>query len=591
MTKARSAILCLLSAVLCPVVAQAAPVPKVRFVPQPALAITGFWADRLDRLERVWIPHCWKRLGVHGGAFERNLAEATMLALERHPERKDLADILERFLKDDISRQQPDGYVGRCTPHYVDYGRHELYGQGYFIEAAVRHMTFTKGRDRRYFDAAIRLADHLDSVFGPPPKRTWTDGHPGVEKALLTLADAVECWDGVGKGTRYAELARYFIRHQSDIPEYRHTYCQSHEPAVEMKEAVGHAVRGTYFYTGMAGSAWRCGDAALASAARRVFESAIDRKGYITGGVGGQWAGEAFGPDWSLPNARAYLEGCAGCGLYDWCTEMAMLDGLDRSEDVRERVVYNNLLGTFSEDFSCYAYQNPPACANPRYPWHTLPCCVGNVPRVLEDFKNRMYAVSPDGGTLYLNHFIASTDGEVEVGGTRVRLALATDYPFDGKVTLTLTAERPVAFKLRVRQPNRTESALYTAEPAVPHGYREFEVALMRQGEGALPTKTIHFELPMPLQRVTCDARVKANRGLVAWQQGPIVYAWEGKGFKQRVPYYARLNHGGPSRVWMLADGTVPTAETESGDWFRNTGCPLDASNRKVTTSCFLKER
>ena len=101
----------------------------------------------------------------------------------------------------------------------------------------------------------------------------------------------------------------------------------------------------------------------------------------------------------------------------------------------------------------------------------------------------------------------------------------------------------------------------------------------------------MRFELPMPLQRVTCDGRVAANLGLVAWQQGPIVYAWEGEHFKMRVPYYARLNHGGPSRVWMPADGTVPTAETESGDWFRNTGCPLDVSNRKVTTSCFLKER
>ena len=561
-----------------------APEPKVRYVPQPGLRISGFWADKLDKLEQVWIPHCWKRLGVHGGAFQRNLAEATMLALERHPERKDLADLLERFVRDDISRQQPDGYVGHCNPRYADYGRHEFYGQGYFIEAAVRHMEFTKGRDRRYFDAAIRLGDHLDSVFGPPPKRTWTDGHPGVEKALLALADAVDRWDGAGNGAKYAELARYFILHQSDIPEYRHKYCQSHEPAVQMKEAVGHAVRGTYFYAGMAGAAWRCGDAALAAAVKRVFANAIDRKGYITGGVGGQWAGEAFGPDWSLPNARAYLEGCAGCGMYDWCTEMARLCGMGRFEDVRERVTYNNLLGTFSEDFARYAYQNPPACANPRYPWHTLPCCVGNVPRVLEDFKNRMYAVSSDGRTLYLNHFMASTGGEATVGGVRVRLELATDYPDDGKVELKMSAERPVSFTLRVRQPNRAESKLYVAEPATPHGYRAFEVKLENES-------TVRFELPMPLQRVTCDERVEANRGLTAWQQGPIVYAWEGEGFKTRVPYWRRLNNGGSSRVWMPADGSVPTAETESGDWFRNTGCPLDADNRKVTTSCFLKER
>ena len=83
--------------------------PKLRYVPQPGLRISGFWADKLDKLEQAWIPHCWKRLGVRGGAFQRNLAEATMLALERHPERKDLADILDRFVADDISRQQPDG--------------------------------------------------------------------------------------------------------------------------------------------------------------------------------------------------------------------------------------------------------------------------------------------------------------------------------------------------------------------------------------------------------------------------------------------------------------------------------------------------
>ena len=95
--------------------------PKVRFVPQPDLKISGFWADRLDKLESAWIPHCWKRLGVRSGAFQRNLAEATMMALERHPDRKDLADILARFVASDVAAQRPDGYVGKYDPHYVDY--------------------------------------------------------------------------------------------------------------------------------------------------------------------------------------------------------------------------------------------------------------------------------------------------------------------------------------------------------------------------------------------------------------------------------------------------------------------------------------
>lgn len=560
------------------------PRPQMEFVPQPGLELTGFWGDALDKLETAWLPHCWKKLGGTMNGLQRNLAEATMLALERHPDRADLARALERWIEKDIAAQKPDGYVGRCEPHYVEFHAHELYGQGYFLEAAVRHMAFTHGRDRRYFDAAKRLADFLASVFDPPPKRTFTDGHPGVEKALLTFADAVDRWDGPGKGAPYAALARYFLRHQSDLPEYRSEYCQSHVPATEMAEAVGHAVRGTYFYAGMAGAAWRCGDADLAVAVRRIFDNAIDRKEYLTGGVGGRWERESFAPDWSLPNETGYLEGCAGCGMYDWCTEMARLDGLGRWEDVRERVVYNNLLGVFSEDFTRYSYQNPTAAANVRHPWHTLPCCVGNVPRVLEDFKNRMYAVDPGGETLYLIHFIASKGGRATVRGVDLRLDLETDYPAGGAVRLTVTAAAPVDFDLCIRHPDRTESALYRADPPVEHGWRRRRVSV-----GTSPA-TVDVVLPLPLQRVTCDGRVKDNEGLVAWQQGPLVYAWEGEGFKTRVPYYRRMNGAGPSRVWLPTDGRADSAATVEGRWFRNTGCPVDAVGRKVEKAFFLEK-
>lgn len=560
--------------------------PIVEFVPQPQLQLKGFWAEKLDLLEKNWIPHCWKKLGVKAGAFQRNLAEATMLALERHPERGDLADILERYIQTELAAQAPDGYVGRRNPRYQDFNHHEFYGQGYFLETAVRHLEFTRGRDRRFFEAGKRLVDHLDATFGPSPKRTWTDGHPGLEKALLTFGDALERWDGAGAGRRAYELARYFIRHQHDVPENRHSYCQSDVPATQMKEACGHAVRATYFYAGLTGTALRCDDEELKASAARLFSSAVDRKQFLTGGVGARWSGEAFGKDFSLGNERAYAEGCAACGMYDWCTEKSRLSGVDRPEAVRERLMYNALLGVFSEDFTSFSYQNPPASSMPRSPWHTLPCCSGNVPRVLEDYKNRMYAVSPMTNRLHLLHFIASTGGEVVIGGVRVGLDLETDYPRDGKMKLRISSSKPVAFDLVVREPNRTESALYLAEPMVSAKGRMFRVELT-QARGC--HAEVAFELPMPVQKVTCAGLVTANRGLVAEQQGPLVTSFEGPDFSRRVPYYARLNRGGACRVWLPADGSPISNRETDGDFFRGTGQPLDAAGRKRPKMKFLE--
>ena len=559
----------------------------LRFVPQPRMTLKGFWAEKLDLLERNWMPHCWRKLGVRKGAFQDNLAEASMLALERHPERKDLADAVEKVLADELADQSPDGYVGRFKDNrYADWTKHEFYRQGYFLEAAVRHMDWTQGRDRRWFDAGRRLVDHLDATFGPAPKRTWTDGHPGLEKALLTFADAQERWEGPGAGRRAVDLARHFILHQHDIPELRHAFCQSDEPATRMKEVRGHAVRATYFYAAMAGVAARGGDRDLAAAANRLFANAIDRKSLLTGGVGARWAGEAFGHDYSLGNERAYAEGCAACGMYDWCTEMTRLKGVGRAEDVRERLMYNVLLGVFSSDFTCFAYQNPPASATARQPWHSLPCCSGNVPRVLEDYKNRMYAVSADGARLHLLHFLASTGGAAVVAGVPVTLDLETDYPRSGAMKLVVTSERPVAFDLEVRFPDRAESALYLAEPVVDSRSRVFAVTNAPANGNR---SELAFELPMPVQKVTCAGLASANRGLVAEQRGPLVTAFEGTNFSVRVPYHDRLNRGGASRVWLPADGAAAPASCVEGDFFRGTGQPIDAKGRKIPKTAFLQ--
>lgn len=546
--------------------------PAVRFLPQPSMEIGGFWGAKLDLLEKNWLPHAGELILKEDrlGPMRCNFVEALCLALERHPNDAKLRELLAICVTRDLAMQQKDGYVGSTEPRYTNLDSHEFYLHGYFLEAAARYTDFTNGEDLRYFAAGKRLADHLDATFGPAPKRTWTNGHPGLEKALMTFSDCVRRHGDAASADRYAKLSQYFMRHQFDIPELRRDYAQSDVPATEMSDPHGHAVRATYFYTGLAGAGWRCDDAELAASSRRIFDRMVDRKWYLSGGVGAKWIWEAFDGDYELTNGRGYSEGCASCGVYDWCTELTQLDGPGRTEDVRERLMYNELLGVFDANFTHYAYPNPMHGESLRYSWHTIPCCVANVPRVLEDYKNRMWALGKDGKTLYLNHFLESRYGEATINGVNVRLDLHTRYPADGKLNISFRAKESVAFDLMVRFPNRAESALYTAEPSVESGYKRYPVSISCSG-----LASVTVELPMPLQRITCDERVAANRGQVAWQQGPLVYAWEGADLTTRVPYCDRLNHGGLSFVWKPADGSRPDTTLEDVPWPNGGGNPI----------------
>jgi len=564
-------------------------------VPQQEVKVGGYWRTEFRKLSMEWIPHCIQMMEKGGrgeellnlvataeinagkppsvkfkgcpwsDAYPYNTAEAICLALEVDPGNDEawrknqdfLRGKLEEMIKLFLAAQEPSGYIHsfhalRKQAHFTKINDHEFYVMGYFIEMGVAHMRMTKGKDRRLFDAAKRCADHLDSVFGPAPKRTWMNGHAGIEYAFLRLADACEKWDGKGKGEKYAKLAQFFVRNQHVIHQQTKkaahvlggAYNQSERPAVEMKEATGHAVRACYFYTAMAGIASRLDDQPLKAASDKIFENAIDRKAYITGAVGGNPHGEAFGPDYWIP-VWGYCEACAACGMSFWCVERHAAGAGAITEDVRERLLYNAVGGAVSEDGRNFLYRNPPNGSERHYPWHGCPCCVGNIPRTLFALKDTMYSFTRDGKTLYVDHFV-DAESTITLGGKTYHVKMATAYPNGGSVTLDI-APKP-DFAVTVRFPNRTESKLYTATPAVEHGYRTIAPSVSDWPDGV----RYSWSLPMPLQAVKAIDKVEDCRGRTATQRGPVVYAWEGAWGDERVPFSRRLVHGGFSAVWKL---------------------------------------
>ncbi|MGW8267940.1 MAG: glycoside hydrolase family 127 protein [Longimicrobiales bacterium] len=539
------------------------------------------WNQRVRALIVNWIPHCIDMInrddlelgpggmdnfieaakalreephGVHKGyvfsnAWVHQTVESMSLALmvdaEGDPEilaaQEKFRATLDDWIPKILAAQHPDGYLqtaftlraeedmerwpDRWTPE--GRGRHEGYVAGYFIESAINHHVMSGGQDTRLYDAAKKLADCWADHIGPPPKQEWFDGHQEMEQALVRFGRYVNDVEGPGSGSRYIQLARFLLDCRRDGSEYD----QSHLPSVQQYEAVGHAVRAVYQYSAVADVALETGDVDYLSAARSLWDSIVHKKYYVTGGVGSGETSEGFGPEYSLRN-NAYCESCSSCGEIFFQSKMNRLYKEGKYADLYEETLYNALFGSTDLEARHYYYDNPLDANVPRYQWHTCPCCVGNIPRTLLMLPTWMYAKGPDG--LYVNLFIGSTATVEGVAGTDVEVVQETEYPWEGRVSITLNPRESRTFSVRIRVPNRMVSDLYRAtpevggissmavngspiDPVVERGY----AVITRQWKAG---DTIVLEMPLEVQRVRADERIEADRGRVALKYGPLVY-------------------------------------------------------------------
>ncbi|HTR29860.1 MAG TPA: beta-L-arabinofuranosidase domain-containing protein [Puia sp.] len=490
---------------------------------------------------------------------------------------------LERWIPIILSAQEADGYLqtaytlrdtakwhNRWTPE--SRGNHEGYTAGYFIESAINHYTLTEGRDRRLYDAAKRLAGCWVANIGPG-KRVWSDGHQEMEQALVRFGRFVNDVEGQGRGDSYIRLAKFLLDSRGGGDEYD----QSQTRVQEQYQAVGHAVRATYTYSGMADIAAEMHDVDYQSAVMSLWDNMVNRKYYITGGIGSGETSEGFGPDYSLRN-DSYCESCSSCGLifFEYKMNLAYHDA--RYADLYEETLYNALLGSLNLDGTDFYYTNALSTAQPRYAWHSCPCCVGNIPRTLLMMPTWTYVRGDDG--IYVNLFVGSTIRVGSVAGTRLEMIQKTGYPWKPEVSITVNPASPSTFTVYVRVPNRRTSELYTTQPAVD-GLKSISV----NGEPVTPAivhgyavirrqwkkgDRIDLVLPMQIQRVTADPRIAADSGRVALRYGPLIYNVEAA---DNPSIGARIGDAPLKLVW--ADDLLGGVMTIRGQWAD--GTPLIA--------------
>ena len=555
----------------------------VRPVPFTEVKLSDvFWAPRLETNRTVSVPYALK-MNEETGRVDNFRKAAHLLAGPYKGKRYNDSDVykamegaaytlllhpdpaLEKTLDDLVAligkAQEPDGYL--YTTRTVDPKNpapgagperwsnlrvsHELYNVGHMYEAAVAHFLATGKRS--FLDIATKNAGLLLRTFGSGPgQRRGFPGHQEIEIGLAKLYR-------VSGNRAYLDLAKFFLDerghyhqgpyHSKDDPFSVYDseeYMQNHKPVLEQDEAVGHAVRAMYMYSGMADVAALGGYPEYVSAIDRLWENVVGEKMYLTGGVGSQGVVEGFGKNYELPN-NAYAETCAAIGNALWNQRLFLLHGDSKYVDVMEQVMYNGLLSGVSLSGDRFFYQNPLESAGryQRSPWFEVACCPPNMTRFLPSLPGYVYATKDD--TVFINLFAGST-ARVEVNRTKVVLAQDTRYPWDGKVKITVSPEGGTGdFEIAVRIPG------WARNEAVPGGLYRFldrndEKPVLRvngKSVGLDPASgyarvrrswkvgdVIELSLPMPVRRVVASELVAADGGMVALQRGPILFCAEG---------------------------------------------------------------
>ncbi|MCL1792683.1 MAG: glycoside hydrolase family 127 protein [Oscillospiraceae bacterium] len=458
---------------------------------------------------------------------------------------ENLESLIDSIVDDIVSGQTPEGYFNsyyqtvELSNRFTNRNNHELYCAGHLIEGAVAYKKAT-GKDA-FLGAMCRYADYINDVFTDPArnKNYVTPGHEEIELALVKLYSET-------KKQKYLYLSKFFIDMRGTLDDEKKTfgewasehYAQDHLPIAEQATAEGHSVRCLYMFSGAADIAKQFGDEKLKKACETVFENIVNKRMYVTGGIGGNYSGEAFSCDYDLPNELAYTETCASIAMVFFCQRMFLLTGEKKYIDVAELQIYNTVMAGLSLHGDRFFYCNPlevhpdrrdyfasirnsqfaPEYERPEY--FACSCCPPNVIRLISSFGQYMYHIDENekNDKIYVNLYNNS-----EFCRNGVKIVQETDYPANGKIEIKVFAKRPV--NILLRKPGWCKSYKFENN-GLPYETDEegyINVAIGQSGE-----YEFSLDLEMPVTELYANPKVHYCAGRVAVKRGPVVYCAEG---------------------------------------------------------------
>jgi DUF1680 family protein len=536
----------------------------------------GFWADRFANCRDVMVPNLWRVMkGTEPSQFYHNFLIAAGRAEGKHrgpawndgdfykwleaaaavhavTQDKELDRIMDEVIPVIAAAQRGDGYLHTPTlirarngdpdaRPFRDRLDFEAYNLGHLMTAACVHHRAT-GKTT-LLDVARKAADFLARTFRTPTPELARNAvcpahYMGVVELYRTTHDP-----------RYLDLARTLIDLR-DLAVDGTDDNQDRIPFRRQNEAVGHAVRANYLYAGAADVFAETGDRTLLRPLLAVWEDLVTHKMAITGACGALFDGaspdgakdqksiarvhQAYGRNYQLPQSTAHNETCAAIGNALWNWRMLQVTGEARFADVLELVLYNALPAGISLDGTRFFYTNTlrqldtmPAdlrWSRRREPFISCFCCPPNVVRTIAEAG--AYAYGRSGDRVWVHLYGGNTLDTRLDDGSRLALSQETDYPWDGRVRITVRSAPPRDCSLLLRVPGwaRGASLRLNGRPAQdrlePGTYHEVRRS-WSSGD------VLELTLPMPVRLMQAHPLVEEARNQVAVQRGPVVYCAE----------------------------------------------------------------
>lgn len=531
-----------------------------------AVSITdGFWADRLQVNRERTLAHGAEQLEASGAIGNlRRAATAQGVPVGGYRGGDDDAGVTFPFLDSDVYKwlegvgwelgrapdallrakadevidlieraQAEDGYLGSYVTllglhpfHDLAWG-HELYCVGHLAQAAIA-WSRSLGDDR-LLRVAGRAVARIEAELGEGG-RDGVDGHPQIEMALVELYRLTGEMHYLAFAERQIGLRGHGLLGRG---RFGAGYWQDLLPVRAAPTVSGHAVRQVYLDAGAVDVATETGDRVLLDAVIRRWDEMRARRTHLTGALGSRHAGEAFGDAWELPPDRAYAETCAAIGSVMLAWRLLLATGEERFADAIERALYNAVLPGISPDGTAFFYVNPLLVraggtgyaggeGQGRQAWYACACCPPNLMRTFSSLEG-LVATTDDAGIRIHQLAAAVIDADLPVGP--VRLRLATAYPTDGRLEVTVQRTPVAPWALSVRIPAWCVDAAVSVD-GEPVDVEPLDGRLTLE-RAWTPGARIVVDLAMPARLTVPDPRIDAVRGCVAVERGPLVYCVE----------------------------------------------------------------
>jgi DUF1680 family protein len=503
---------------------------------------------------------------------------------------------IERIAAAYSAIQMEDGYLNSWFIAHAPEERwtnlrdkYELTAAGHLIEAAVAHFQATG--EQSLIAPVLKLVDHIAATFGPgEEQKHGYGGQQEIELALIRLYR-------VTKDEKHLDLAQYFIDARGQQPNYftiealargdededlgerGYVVNQSHRPVRNEDTAVGSVTGAFTMYAAMAWLASERRDGALKRAVEALWADVSQNQMYVTGGVG-QNADGTFGTARDLPNETAHASTSAAVALVHWAKRMLMLELDGRYGDVLELALYNGALAGLARDGEHFFDTNPLADdgTHRRYTWTNDARDALNITRLVASVGGLFYSVAEDGLAV---HLYGGASATMSVGGRAVSIKETSNYPWSGKISITVDPVEAGEFTLRLRVPGFAREAKARINGAgidvggnLVRGYLEIRRTWN-------PGDLVELELPMPVERMRAHPDVVADHGRVALKRGPLVYCFEAVDNPRtplaqlRLPRTATLTvrenadlFGGIMTI--VAEGSVTDVSAWQGQLYRN---------------------